>query len=54
MINRMICGKYSSTGWVQGVPNKLIDMNYCYADFPAIIKRAGKNNFDIDTAVVTI
>ena len=42
--------QYSSTGWVQGVPT-IVDMNYCYADFPAIIKRAGKNNFDIDTAV---
>ena len=39
--------QYSSTGWVEGVPT-IVDLNYCYADFPAIIKRAGKNNFDKD------
>lgn len=39
--------QYSSTGWVEGVPT-IVDLDYCYADFPAIIKRAGKNNFDKD------
>lgn len=36
--------QYSSTGWVEGVPS-VVDMNYCYADFPMIIREAGKNNF---------
>ena len=37
--------QFSSTGRVEGVPS-IVDENYCYEDFPAIIKAAGKNNFD--------
>lgn len=40
--------QYSSTGWVEGIPS-IVDLNYCYKDFPAIIERAGKNNFGKDT-----
>lgn len=36
--------QYTSTGWVEGI-DTYVDKNYCYEDFPAIIKRAGKNNF---------
>lgn len=37
--------QYSSTGWVEGI-STIVDLNYCYKDFPKIIKAAGKNNFD--------
>lgn len=50
MINRMICGNIVRLDGFKGY-QQFVDMNYCYADFPAIIKHAGKNNFDIDTAV---
>lgn len=42
--------QFSSTGRVEGVPS-IVDENYCYEDFPAIIKAAGKNNFDKNTPV---
>lgn len=37
--------QYSSTGWVEGI-STIVDLNYCYKDFPKIIKAVGKNNFD--------
>lgn len=37
--------QYSSTGWVEGI-STIVDLNYCYKNFPKIIKAAGKNNFD--------
>lgn len=37
--------QYSSTGWVEGI-STIVDLNYCYKDFPKVIKAAGKNNFD--------
>lgn len=42
--------QYSSTGFVEGVPT-IVDLNYCYVDFPAIIREAGKNNFGKGTPV---
>lgn len=36
--------QYSSTGFVQGISTN-VDLNYCYADFPEIIKRLGLNGF---------
>lgn len=44
--------QYSSTGSVPGIP-AAVDMNYCYIDYPSIIKSLGKNGFskDISEAV---
>lgn len=36
--------QYSSTGKVSGI-NANVDMNNCYIDYPAIIKKAGLNGF---------
>lgn len=36
--------QYSSTGKVSGILGN-VDMNYCYRDFPTIIKAAGLNGF---------
>lgn len=36
--------QYSSTGRIEGIDG-FVDLNYCYADFPAIIKRLGLNGF---------
>lgn len=36
--------QYTATGWVEGI-DTMVDMDYCYADFPAIIEKAGLNNF---------
>ena len=35
----------SCTGWVEGI-STIVDLNYCYKDFPKIISVAGKNNFN--------
>lgn len=37
--------QYSATGWILGI-DTIVDLNFCYTDFPAIIKDAGKNNFN--------
>ena len=36
--------QYSATGSVSGISGN-VDMNYCYQDFPAIIKAAGLNGY---------
>lgn len=36
--------QYTETGTLQGYPGKL-DLNYCYKDYPEIIKAAGLNGF---------
>lgn len=36
--------QYSSSGRVNGIGGK-VDMNHCYKDYPAIIKKAGLNGF---------
>lgn len=42
--------QYSSTGWVEGI-STIVDLNYCYKDFPKIISEAGKNNFNKNISV---
>ncbi len=37
--------QYSSTGKVSGISGN-VDMDYCYVDYPAIIKNGGFNGFD--------
>lgn len=37
--------QYSSTGRYNGI-NGNVDSNFCYVDYPSIIKKAGLNNFD--------
>ncbi|MBR1528572.1 MAG: hypothetical protein IJ642_04625, partial [Oscillospiraceae bacterium] len=48
--------QYSWTGKVDGITGNSgkVDMNYCYKDFPSIIKNAGLNGFTkpVDTAPV--
>lgn len=39
--------QYSSSGSVNGI-NGPVDMNYCYKDYPAIIKEAGRNGLKED------
>lgn len=41
--------QYSSTGRVNGITTN-VDMDYCYTDFPTIIKQRGKNGFTAKTA----
>lgn len=36
--------QYSSTGRVSGINGK-VDMNYCYEDYPTLIKNAGLNGY---------
>lgn len=36
--------QYTSSGSVAGVSGK-VDCNYCYLDYPALVKEAGKNGF---------
>lgn len=36
--------QYSSTGRVSGI-NTNVDLDYCYTDFPTIIKQRGKNGY---------
>lgn len=41
--------QYSSTGRVNGITTN-VDLDYCYTDFPTIIKQRGKNGFTAKTA----
>jgi len=36
--------QYTSTGKVSGISGN-VDLNYCYQDFPTMIKNAGLNGF---------
>lgn len=36
------------SGYVNGIQNK-VDLNWCYKDYPSIIKSAGLNNFNIES-----
>ncbi|RHM59125.1 MULTISPECIES: glycoside hydrolase family 25 protein [Coprobacillaceae] len=40
--------QYSSTGSIPGITS-MVDLNYCYKDFPEIIRNAGLNNFNNQT-----
>ncbi len=42
--------QYSCDGIVNGVTGT-VDMNYCYVDFPTMIKKAGLNGYEADTVV---
>lgn len=37
--------QYSATGRVEGVPTP-VDLNYCYEDFPTLIKKLGVNGYE--------
>ena len=39
--------QYSSKGRVNGIKGN-VDMNYCYVDYPTLIKEAGKNGYKAD------
>lgn len=39
--------QYSWKGFVPGIVGE-VDMNYCYKDFPALIKSRGKNGFAVE------
>lgn len=39
--------QYSSTGRYNGI-NGDVDSNYCYVDYPTIIKKAGLNGFELE------
>lgn len=39
--------QYSSTGRYNGIVGD-VDSNYCYVDYPSIIKKAGLNNFEAE------
>ena len=39
--------QYSSSGAVSGI-NGRVDMNHCYIDFPAIIKKSGLNGYAVE------
>lgn len=41
--------QYSSTGRVNGISTN-VDLDYCYTDFPTIIKQRGKNGYTAKTA----
>lgn len=41
--------QYSSTGKINGISGD-VDMNYCYVDYPAIIKSVGLNGYKKQTA----
>lgn len=43
--------QYTSTGRVNGISTN-VDMDYCYTDFPTIIKQRGKNGFKAKTASI--
>lgn len=44
--------QYSSTGRVNGISTN-VDMDYCYTDFPTIIKQRGKNGYTSKTKNIT-
>ena len=44
--------QYSSTGRVNGI-NGNVDMNYCYVDYPSIIKKAGLNGYTASSGGTT-
>ena len=44
--------QYSNTGRINGINTK-VDLDYCYYDFPSVIKSRGKNGFTAKTAVIT-
>lgn len=44
--------QYSSTGRVNGISTN-VDMDYCYTDFPTIIKQRGKNGYTAKTKNIT-
>ena len=35
--------QYTESGVIEGIENNLFDMNYCYRDYPSIIKKQGLN-----------
>lgn len=39
--------QYSSSGSVSGITGR-VDMNHCYIDFPAIIKKSGLNGYAVE------
>jgi GH25 family lysozyme M1 (1,4-beta-N-acetylmuramidase) len=43
-VDRANIWQYSETGSVDGITGK-VDLNYCYVDYPTIIKKAGKNGY---------
>lgn len=43
----MTMWQYSSSGSVSGI-NGRVDMNHCYRDFPAIIKKSGLNGYAVE------
>lgn len=45
--------QYSSTGLIEGI-NTMVDLNYCYVDFPKIIQQAGLNNFDKNVSIYKV
>ena len=44
--------QYSSKGKVDGIQGN-VDMNYCYVDYPTLVKEAGKNGYKADKPVTT-
>lgn len=40
--------QYSSSGRVNGISG-YVDMDYCYVDYPTVIKKAGKNGYTVQT-----
>ena len=43
----MTMWQYSSSGSVSGITGR-VDMNHCYIDFPAIIKKSGLNGYAVE------
>ena len=43
----MTMWQYSSSGSVSGITGR-VDMNHCYRDFPAIIKKSGLNGYAVE------
>lgn len=43
----MTMWQYSSSGSVSGIAGR-VDMNHCYIDFPAIIKKSGLNGYAVE------
>lgn len=44
--------QYTSSGSVKGISGR-VDLNHCYRDFPAIIKKAGLNGYTKDESAET-
>ena len=47
--------QYSSSGFIDGsgiAKNQPVDLNYCYKDYPSIIKKYGLNGYEVDSDIV--